>query len=94
MDAIEFIPQILWGALGGLAYGLSTFVKYKETYKKVKFDAKKLLKTVGIGVAAGILAPFLGMQLDATFQLLFTAGTTAIVENLAKAVSRYYENKK
>ncbi|MDO8470468.1 MAG: hypothetical protein Q7S63_00645 [bacterium] len=58
---------ILGGIIGGVVRGLVGFVKYRYSYKDVKFDIVKLSSTAAISGLVGLISSFTVKELGFSF---------------------------
>ena len=79
---------VIVGILGGILYAISGYLK---SFYREKFDAKKFLRTLVIGLIASFALAFSGVEvtLDA-IDVLVASGTTAIIEQLIISIYRYF----
>jgi len=77
------INNIILGAVGGCAYALSGLVN-KD--KREKFDWKKMLPTVLIGLVVGGIAGFTGQDYGMIANTASAAGITVVVEKVFKGL--------
>ena len=55
------------GFIGGVMRGVVGFVKYRYSYKEVKFDAGKFLSTAALSGLVGLVSSFTVEELGFTF---------------------------
>jgi len=82
------VDIVVVGILGGILYAISGYLK---SYYKEKFDIKKFLRTLIIGLMASFALAFSGFEitLDA-IDVLVASGTTAVIEQLILSIYRYF----
>jgi len=84
---MENIAQaVVVGILGGLIYAITGFMK---SVGREPFSVKKFLRTLAIGIAAGLALSLSGYEvtIDA-IDIAIAAGSTAVVEQLLIAIFR------
>jgi len=77
------IPQIMTGAIGGLAYSLSGLANKNS---RESFDWKKMVPTIIIAGIVGAIAGFTGQDYGIVANGAAAAGITVIVEKGWKAI--------
>lgn len=75
--------QVLYGAIGGLAYSLAGLAN-KE--KRESFNIWKMLPTVIIATIVGGIAGFQGVDYGFLVDSSMAAGITVVVEKVFKAI--------
>lgn len=77
---VNLIYIILSGLLGGIMRGLVGYIKYRSSYKDIKFKPGYFLSAVGISGVVGLLAAFITHDLGINFLgLPFITPAIAIV---------------
>lgn len=76
--------QIGMGIVDGLIYAFSGKLKNAGQ----PFDWRKLWPTVLLSAVVGGVAAFLGMEYNAVYSDALVIGSTAVLQNLWKALSR------
>lgn len=89
---------IAYGALGGAAYGYEIYRKKKASDPALEPDYPKLLGTIAIGAGVGALVASSGKDVDlltveGAFVVFGEIGLTALIENTARLVTRWFENR-
>jgi len=85
------IATVLTAMLASIAYSVAFFAKEKADFDPEKFQTKKFLATLVVGIGVGISMELTGASLafdNFESQLAAMAGTIAIVESLLKAMYR------
>ena len=77
--------QIIYAVVGAVAYGVAGYLKNTPLET---FDLQKFASTVIIGLAIGGISVYYNINYDAAAQMALSAGLTAIVENIIKAIFR------
>ena len=96
---IEILQNAAIGALGGVAFALTGYLKTSQgRFKKLEeFDVSKFLKTAGIGLVVGAVAGTSGMSYEHTVDYLtqigIYGGITGLIENIVKAIVRRFHIK-
>ncbi len=89
---------IAYGAVGGAAYGYEIYRKKKAADPTLEPDYPKLLGTIAIGAGIGALIASSGKEVDlvsveGAFVVLAEIGLTALVENTARLITRWFEKR-
>ncbi len=80
------LEKVLIGVSSGIAYGTTGFGKSKGE----SMEWSKLGVSVIIGGLAGVVAEFLGLELQVAHQFLASAGLVVLVENTIKTIWRRF----
>ena len=82
----EIIQAIAVGVLGGLAYAITGLMK---AWTREPFNVKKFLRTLLIGMAAGVMLSLSGYEVSVdAISVAIAAGEVAIIEQLIIAIFR------
>ena len=75
---------IVVGAVGGALYAITGFLKSRE-----RFSFVKLGRTILLGALVGVFNSLLGLPVEESgIAMLTSSGEVAVIENLAKTISR------
>lgn len=76
--------QIISGVIGGAIYSVTGIAKNQDD----DFRFLKMLPTLIVGLVVGGVAGFLNLDYGIAANLSLSAGITAVVENIGKAIKR------
>lgn len=78
------LENIVWGVIGGAAWGLLGYSKAAK--KGESFDTKKFTRALVVGAAVGGYAAYTDQELDIVAGTVAGATVTAFVDSLLSAV--------
>lgn len=86
MDPITIGSSLLWGALGGVGWGIVGYVSNKSKDTKTEFELKYFAKSVLVGAGFGIYAAYTGMPIDGVAASAAAVPITGLVEKIVTVI--------
>jgi len=82
MDPLVIGGSLLYGALGGVGWGIVGYVTAKSKDTDTEFELKYFAKSVLVGAAFGIYAAYTGVPIDSVVGSAAAVPITGLVEKV------------